>query len=153
MRTVLTIILTSLSVLCPLAAPGSEKASFVRIVSPKSGIVVRPGEHVTITVDATPNTFAEVMSLPFAAWSLSGPPYEIAISLPSKIDSGPLEVAAIGVPPSGLKGIEEKDIVQDKIELDVERPDSPVSISGQLSTFPPERRKVSAISETNACFR
>jgi hypothetical protein len=121
----------SLAMLCPLAALGADP--FVKITSPKSGIVVRPGEHLTITVDATPRALVAVMALAFAAGSSSGPPYDIAIVMPPDIGSGLHSVAVIGVPASGLKDVKsDEDLVQDKIDLDVERIDGPTSIKVQL---------------------
>ena len=121
----------SLAILCPLVALGADP--FVKIISPKSGIVVRAGEHLTITVDATPNAFDRVIALAFAAWSSSGPPYDLAIWVPSDNDPGPISVIVSGIPPSGLKDAKsDKDLVKDEIELDVERVDSPESIKGAL---------------------
>ena len=79
MRTFLKSIPAWLAILCSLVALGAEADPFVKITSPKSGIVVRPGEHLTIRVDATPNAFDRVIALAFAAWSSSGPPYDLAI--------------------------------------------------------------------------
>jgi hypothetical protein len=112
-----------LAILYPLITLGAEADPFVKITSPKSGIVVRAGERLTITVDATLNAFSSVMAPAFGAGSFSGPPYDIAITLSSDIDPGPISVIVIGTPPSGLK---------DEIELDVERVDSPASIKGEL---------------------
>jgi hypothetical protein len=134
MRSFSKIIPVWLAILCPLVALGAEADPFVKITSPKSGIVVRAGERLTMTVDTTPNAFDRVIALGLAAWSSSsGPPYDLAIRVPSNIDSGPITVVVTGVPPSGLKDVKsDKDVVQDEIELDVERVDSPESIKGAL---------------------
>lgn len=122
-----------LAILYPLITLGAEADPFVKITSPKSGIVVRAGERLTITVDATLNAFSSVMAPAFGAGSFSGPPYDIAITLSSDIDPGPISVIVIGTPPSGLKDVKSyKDLVHDEIELDVERVDSPASIKGEL---------------------
>jgi hypothetical protein len=132
MRSFLKGIPAWLAILCPLVALGADP--FVKITSPKSGIVVRVGERLTMTVDATPHAFDRVIALGLAAWSSSsGPPYEIAITVPSAMEPGLHTVVVTGIPPAGLKDVKsDKDVVQDEIELDVERIDGPVSIQAEL---------------------
>jgi hypothetical protein len=132
MTSFLKSIAASLAMLCPLVALGADP--FVKITSPKTGIVVRPGERLTMTVDTTPNAFDRVIALGLAAWSSSpGPPYDLPIRVPPNIDSGPITVVVTGVPSSGLKDVKsDKDVVQDEIELDVERVGGPESIKGAL---------------------
>jgi hypothetical protein len=132
-RSFLKIIPAWLAILCPIVALGAEADPFVKITSPKSGIVVRPGERLTITVDATPHAFVAVMAPGFGAGCSSAPPCEFEIVLPSGMDSGPITLALFGVPPSGFKDAKSaKDAVQDEIELDVERIDGPASIKAEL---------------------
>lgn len=122
-----------LAIMCPLVALGAEGDPFVKITSPKSGVVVRAGEHLTMTVDATPRAFAEVTAPAVFAGSSSGPPYEFSITVPSDMDPGLHTVVVIGIPASGLKAVKsDKDLVQDEIDLDVERIDGPASIKVQL---------------------
>jgi hypothetical protein len=114
----LKIIPASLAILCPFVAMGAEASQFIKITSPKSGIVVRAGEHLTMAVDATPHAFAEVTALAFFAGSSSGPPYEFAITVPFDMEPGLHTVVVFGIPASGLKDIKsDKDLVQDEIDL------------------------------------
>ncbi len=109
-------------------APLAAQTPFVKITSPPNGTVVHPGERVPVTVDATPFAFGAVIVLPYGtAASLSGPPYRFVFQVPSDLDSGDLPMGALGKSTD-----KDKEVVQDTINLDLERVESPKRLRAEL---------------------
>ena len=140
MKSLLKLVLSLQPFLCTFGASLAGQTTLVKITSPSSGTVVHPGQELAVTVDATRFAFRAVW---LTAWpglaSVSGPPYHFVLEVPSKLPSGtnlpsgvhPL--TALGIPVAGFKGNDaaHRDC-EDTIELDVERPENPEHLTGNV---------------------
>ncbi len=124
------------AILSLFGASLAAQTPFVKIISPPNGTVVHPGDRVTVTVDATPSAFRMVLLMPFVTEAPpSGPPYRFVFEVPSDGASGDLDVEAIGFPVSGYDPVTGKGAVQDFLELDFERSESPKRLTWELWDF------------------
>ena len=114
----------------------------LRILSPASGLVVRPGQTVTITVSADsavqklvltgqhPLGMARLASGGAAGMVAQGPaqghPLQFLLTIPTTIQPGPYRVSAVGNSAGGT--VQSKALI-----LDVERPDQPTRIWAEPS--------------------
>lgn len=99
----------------------------LQITSPANGVVVHPGDAITVTVSASGDTFASVSiigtsPLPFTD-AVMTPPFQFTMFIPEQITPGIYNLTAIGSVTSG------QPITSLPVTLDVERPDAPVSVS------------------------
>jgi hypothetical protein len=105
--------------------------NILKITYPASGAIVHPGETISIylSVSGPPLTMANII-----AWDpipssqlLTGPPYQFAITIPTRITPGLYFLTAVGrTATSDL-------LSSEPVPIDVERPDSPEKIT----LFPP----------------
>jgi hypothetical protein len=125
-----------------ITVPGSAQQSLLRIVSPASGLVVRPGQTVTITVSADFAVQKLVLMgqhplgmarLAFGGTSGivaqgqgEGHPLEFLLTIPNAIQPGTYRVTAVGR--ASGSAVESKGLA-----LDVERPDEPTRIWAEPS--------------------
>ena len=120
----------------PLAAllmfPEALVAQSLQIISPVNGAVVYSGQAMTVTVSADPTAFQSVtifMPDPEQTTVLSGPPYQITVTIPTGSPSGRNKaISAMGTPTSGGAPIFYS------ISVDIERPDSPTQLTLGLQT-------------------
>ena len=100
----------------------SLSAQTLQIVSPVEGTVFHPGQTMVVTVDATPLAFKTVVvgGILGPPQSLSAPPYQFRMRIPSKIDLGPCRLTALGVTHAGNA------IGSKWVTVAIERPDSPL---------------------------
>ena len=111
-------------------------AQSLQITSPTAGTIVNPGQSVAVTVTGA-GTFSDVTIIgqtPFGSsdQALSAPPYQFTIEVPGSISPGQYTLTAVGITSSAF-------IYSTPVLVDVERPDSPVSISTEpslLSLYP-----------------
>jgi len=93
--------LGALPFLSLLTASLAAQTPFVKITSPEAGTVVRPGQSLTITVDATPSAFRAMFVLPFASVedaSSKRPPWVFTIQIRPDLASAVYPVEVMGVP-------------------------------------------------------
>jgi hypothetical protein len=105
---------------------GSLVAQSLQITSPVNGTVVNPGQLVTVNVSVS-GDFQGVdvigqSPVGSSQQSLNAPPYQFTVQVPSAISPGLYAVTAYGGTAPG------QGVTSDPVSLDVERPDSPVSI-------------------------
>jgi hypothetical protein len=97
----------------------------VRIASPKDGVVVAPGKSLTVTIEVSGTTYAQVLLIghdPIGiVGALATPPYRFTITLPADITPGPYALTAIGVIKQG-----ELDTSM-PVDIDVESDSQPAS--------------------------
>lgn len=117
-----------------MTIPSFAQQTMLRIVSPSAGVVVRPGQIVTIAVSADSEVQKLVLmgerplgmarpTLDNAAGMLAqgrgeGHPLQFLLTIPTGTNPGTYHVIAMGRTPAG--GIESEPLV-----LDVKRPDEP----------------------------
>jgi hypothetical protein len=125
-----------------IAVPSSAQQEQLRVLSPASGLVVRPGQTVTITVSADsavqklvligqhPLGMARLASDGAAGMVAQDPaqghPLQFLLTIPTAIRPGTYRVSAVGRTSGGA--MESKALV-----LDVERPDQPTRIWAEPS--------------------
>ena len=122
----------ALTVLAEIASAAPQAKPALQIVEPSPGSVVNPGQTLTLKVTSpTPSEFPEIAVIgedPIGlAGTISSLPGELSISIPKDIELGRRTLTVEGRPKSGGEQIFER------IEIDVERPDLPVSMSATLS--------------------
>ena len=97
----------------------------LQITSPSTGTVVNPGQEVQVIVSAA-QPFASVLLVGQSPLGLSqplaGPPYSSSVTVPAQTDPGLHTLTALGSTGSGSL------VPSAPVVLDVERPDSPVSV-------------------------
>ena len=104
----------------------SLAAQSLQITSPASGTVANPGQTLTVSVAASGGTFQQVYILgqdpiPISQ-PLSSPPYQFTIQVPTNIRPDRYTLTAGGFTSPG-QGFD-----SDPIDIDIERPDNPISI-------------------------
>jgi len=99
----------------------------LRITSPPNWTVVHPGDTITMTVEASGGKFVAMVIMPAdpIPWGdmRTAPPYRFSVSIPRDITPRLYGIVADGVTESQQR------IYSERIYIDVERPDHPVSIS------------------------
>jgi hypothetical protein len=116
----------------------------LRITSPHDGTVVHPGDVVKVTVEAPSSIALEgvglIATFPIDNSVSKGPPFELSVTVPTKIEPGDYTIMAAGMlRPGELSGIEKKwgrSIPSAPVTLIVERADDPI----RLELFPPSMR-------------
>ncbi len=103
--------------------------STLRITYPEDRRVVHPGETVVVNVLASGKPFLGVAiigadPIGFAPQILKNPPYQGSVTIPTRITPGLYTLSA-----AGRTELDSKLISSDPVYIDVERPDSPESIS------------------------
>jgi len=97
----------------------------LQITSPSTGTVVNPGQTIQVIVTAS-QPFTSMLLVGQSPLGLSqplvGPPYSSSVTIPPQTDPGPHTLTALGSTSSG--GL----VPSVPVVLDVERPDSPVSV-------------------------
>jgi hypothetical protein len=103
----------------------------LRITSPQDRAVVRPGGKVEVTVSTSGGTFLGVGVIPHdpiaLVAGLASPPYQFSIAIPMKIRLGLYTLTAMGRTESAGDPL-----FSDPVSIDVERPDSPGSITTNI---------------------
>lgn len=102
----------------------------LQITSPTDGSTVSPGQSLTVNVSAS-GAFQQVLVV---GWSpigfsdpLAAPPYQFTVQIPTNIQPGHYQLTADGVTTTGIE------TSSDPINIDIERPDAPISLSVQPS--------------------
>jgi hypothetical protein len=107
-------------------------AQSLQIASPADGTTVNPGQSIAVTVNAS-GTFQQVMILgshPIGITApLSTPPYQFTVQIPTDIEPGLYSLTADGFTKPGNA------VYSNPININVERPDAPVSLSVSPSIF------------------
>ena len=103
----------------------------LQITEPSSGAIVNPGQALTVKVSSpTPGLFPEVALIgedPIGfAGTISSLPGELSVPIPKDIKLGRHRLTVEGIPKSG------GETTFEGIDVDVERPDIPVSMSATL---------------------
>lgn len=127
-----------------MTVPSFAQQNLLRIASPASGFVVRPGQTITITVSASSAVQKLVLMgqhplgmVPLAVDGAAsmvahgqgeGHPLQFLLTIPAAIKPGTYRVIAMGKTPAG--GVE-----SDPLMLDVERPDKPIRIWAEPSVI------------------
>jgi hypothetical protein len=110
------------------AAPQANPS--LQITEPSAGSIVNPGQTLIVKVNSpTPALFPEVALIgdPFGfAGTISPLPGELSMQIPMDIDLGSHTLTVEGTPKSG------KEPVSATVEIDVERPDFPASMSANF---------------------
>lgn len=124
------IALTTLLPASIIAVPQTKPV--LQITEPVSGSIVNPGQMLTVKVTSpTPALFTEVALIgedPIGfAGTISRLPGELSVPIPKDIDLGRHRLTVEGRPQAG------KESVFAAVEIDVERPDLPVSMTSTLS--------------------
>ena len=125
-----------------IVARSFAQESLVRILSPASGLVVKPGQTVTAAVSADPAVqklvlvgqhplgMARLASDGAAGIVASGQgeghPQQFLLTIPTTIQPGTYRVTAVGRTPDGV-------VESNALVLDVERPDQPTRIWAEPS--------------------
>ena len=125
-----------------ITVPSFAQQEQLRILSPASGLVVRPGQTVTITVSADSSVQKLVLTGQHplgmarlaaggaagmvAQGQAQGHPLQFLLTIPTAIQPGLYRVSAVGNTPGG--SVQSKALV-----LDVERPDHPTRIWAEPS--------------------
>jgi len=125
-----------------IAVPSSAQQEQLRILSPASGLVVRPGQTVTITVSADSAVQKLMLTgqhpLGMARLAIGGTagivaqgqgeghPLPFLLTIPTAIRPGTYRVTAVGRASGG-------DVESKALVLDVERPDQPTRIWAEPS--------------------
>jgi len=105
-----------------LAFPGRTQ---IKIVAPQDGTIVRPGQSVNVTVEASKDLrgIALLGTYPLGfEGPLEKPPYKFKIAIPAVIEPGPQMITAYGITP-------DSQTKEDHIAIKVERADSPLELS------------------------
>ena len=125
-----------------MTVPSFAQESMLRILSPASGVVVRPGQTVTITVSADaaveklvltgqhPLGMAQLASGGAAGRVAQGQgqghPLQFSLTIPTAIQPGIYRVIAVGRTADGT-------VESNALALDVERPDQPSRVWAEPS--------------------
>jgi hypothetical protein len=118
----------------PIAAEQRRAARLatptLRITSPANGAVVRPGQTITVRVDASAGArFASVFVIGMEPIGSSGPiqsfPATVTLKIPESIECRTYGITAFGITTGGQEVIA-------PIQIDVERPDMPARLSSEL---------------------
>jgi hypothetical protein len=109
-------------------------AQTLRITEPKGGIVVNPGQTLTVMVDASPAlTFREIIIIgqdPIGfSQSLFAPPYRFSIAIPPNTRPRRYNLTANGYTEPGRVANSEP------VEILVERSDKPLSLTAEPSVL------------------
>jgi len=120
-----------------ITVPSSAQQSLLHILSPASGLVVRPGQTVTITVsaDSAVQRLLLMGQHPLGMARLAfdgaagivaqgqgeGRPLQFLLTIPTAIRPGTYRVTAVGRTSAGI-------VESSALTLDVERPDEPTRI-------------------------
>jgi len=122
---VLTTLVPSTITAVPQAKP------LLQITEPSAGSIVNPGQTLTVKVTSpTPALFPEVALVGEAigfAGTISRLPGELSVQIPKDIELGRHTLSVGGTPKSG------REPIFVRAEIDVERPDLPVSMSASFS--------------------
>ena len=97
-----------------------------QITSPANGAIVPSGSTLAVTVNAPPFAFQSVLIVgkPFGfSDPVTAPPFQFQVPIPADSASGPYTIEAMGIVAPG------KWMVSDSVTIDIERPDSPQSLS------------------------
>jgi hypothetical protein len=103
--------------------------STLRITSPTEGTIVAPGSALTVSVEATPFAFQNIMILAAPidfGDPIGSPPYTFHLSVPADTPSGIYTIEALGVVGPGNW------VYSDSVTIDVERTDSPQKLTAVL---------------------
>jgi hypothetical protein len=118
------VVVTLALALCAQAQPS------IKVTSPAEGAIVNPGQTLTITVAVSGGAFDEVAARapwdPSISKSLTSPPYQFTFTIPSTTTPGVVAVAAMGHTSARM-------VFAVPVAVDVERPDSPVSVTSLFS--------------------
>jgi hypothetical protein len=104
----------------------------VRITSPADSAVVNSGQTLLVTVEATPFAFQMVClegEDPIGFRTLTAPPYQFQIQIPSDIEPGTRMFNACGIIRPG------NFVDSAPITIDIERSDTPQRLKSDLSTL------------------
>lgn len=103
----------------------AQAQSAVQITSPAPGAVLSPGQTVVVGVSVSGGPFTSVGIVAPGYMNdslvLQSPPYEFSFTVPSQVTPGPTVIGAMGFTASGF--------AIGQISVDIERPDSPQSIT------------------------
>jgi Bacterial Ig-like domain (group 2) len=127
-----------------LTVPSFAQESLLRILSPASGLVVRPGQTVTISVSANSSVQKLVltgqnplgMAHPVSGGAAGlvaqgqgeGHPLQFSLTIPTVIQPGTYHVTAVGRTAGDT-------VESNTLALDVERPDAPTRIWAEPSVI------------------
>jgi hypothetical protein len=118
--------------LIPVVATASpQEKPVLQITDPVEGTIVNPGQTLKVRVTSpTPALFQSVAvigeKIGFLG-TISSLPGELSAQIPNDIKLGRHELSVVGTPQSG------KERILATIQIDVERPDLPASMSSQFS--------------------
>src|SRR5215472_4465721 len=131
------VLVTSILTIGVTAIPCFAQETRLRIISPASNLVVRPGQTVTIAVSADPSVqklvligqdpigMARLASGGAAGMMAQGQgeghPMQFLLTIPTPIRPGTYHVTAVGRTSGGM-------VESDALAFDVERPDAPIRI-------------------------
>ena len=108
-------------------------AQALQITAPASGVVVAPGQTVSVTVVSSGGTFSQVgvvAEYPIGFSNLlTAPPFQFSVAVPATAAVGAYHLTAVGA--AGQASL----IYSQPVTLYVERSDSPVGITVQPSTI------------------
>ncbi len=117
---------------CAFSAPVLAQPK-LQIISPKSGTLFHPGDTVTVEASASGEIF-QLLSIscvflkPLAiSGALNQPPYRFSVRIASDTEPGRYSVYALGVIRPG------EGVASERIAIDVEPADSPVSLVAEPS--------------------
>ena len=126
MESTFATIVTAAIAVAPICAAQSPK--LLQITSPASGVNVRPGETVKVTVASPANVRFESVALgllnvnEMISGVATSVPAEFSLQVPPDIACGKTLVSVVGTTISGQS-------IWEHIEVDVERPDTPIQLS------------------------
>ena len=110
-------------------ASGIRAQGSLQITNPASGTTLSPGQTVVVDVTASGGPFNGIMIVAPEDINvdtvLSSPPYEFSFTIPSQVTPGLTTIGALGLSASGP--------VTTEIQVDIERPDSPQTITTDTS--------------------
>jgi len=108
---------------------GIRAQGSLQITNPASGIIINPGQTVVVDVTASGGPFNGVIIVAPGAINgnaiLSSPPYEFSFTVPLQVTPGLTTIGALGLTASGP--------VTAEIQVDIERSDSPQTITADTS--------------------
>jgi hypothetical protein len=116
---------------CASICVAQENGSLLQINSPAAGTIFNPGQLVTVSVTSPSNaSFSQSMVIgedPIGSSDIQNSvPASFSLTIPTDISCGPHMLSATGVTTSGQTAS------SPVVMIDVERPDMPVSLSGQM---------------------
>jgi hypothetical protein len=104
----------------------------LRITSPADGMVVNPGQKITVTVEASSGMkgLFFIGEDPFGfSTPLTAPPWVLTLTIPTNVLAmRPRSLTAIG-------GWGSEPVYSRPVHLDIERPDAPLGITSDFSTL------------------